>query len=1457
MKCLPLLARRVSATTAAAIAVQLSEHALPAAGKGASGKAATATGGSTDDAVPGAKSLRDVAGLALKSLVATLPPTAPSAAAIVAPIAGRLLTTLPPAGASPHAWQADGVLVGLELLADLLLRFPRLLAPSHTKVRDALLPALGAADASLRRRSVAALAALAATASEEVLGDVAGAATAALTAAPTAGAALASSLARLAGRRLVPHLGGIVPPLVAMAAPPGGSGGGGGGDGGGGSGGDGGGSDSDDFSYDVAADERREVALTALDSLARQVPVAMSIYVADVLPLALALAKYDPNYADGGAGGGDGGDDMEEDDSGVVDGDEEEEGDNDDDGGFREDEGDYSDDEDASWKVRRAAVRLCHALVQVARIMAAVGGPASKDTYVSIAQLLSSRFAEREEVVKLDVFDAFSGLLAVIASPPASASASLVASAAASTAAASAPSPLSPPASAAAAASTTTTATAAVDFGGGAAAAAAGLAAAPSTKSGLPAVYMPAFIGDADVEAAARAAAVASVSARAGRTLRALRGELGVRQAAKSRGAAAAVLRRLVSVVAPETVAPRVAGLVTELCRALTGTSGLAAASPTLRIEALLAISAIARWCGPACLVTVAPATVRAVLDAADDRYYKVTSESLRLCQVLVDAFGPSPVRAGLSPVVARIYEAAVSRLSGREQDSEVKSASLRVVAAVFAMYGAELDAKSRADAPRLLLARLNNEVTRTPGVLALSRCCGSPVAVDADVQAEFASVLGGFLRKTDRAVRVAALEALTCLASTAGGGGGGGGGGGASDDPAAARLPDVAALVSDGDPRVAALSLRFAATVVKVRGAAAVGTVVSSGVFPAAMELLQSPLLQGTALEALLDFVSALAVADAPSLKSDALLTAIRAAVFPASAAGGGGGRPGAAARGGGGASSTRFQVHTAARCVAAVVRSSDNPSARVETTSAFVRDINGGNGSGETVVFALAVIAEIGRCALIPMESETAVWGAVLEVLSGDGEEELKTAAATALGAMAGGGLSTGDGGSAGVERLVALIRERPSSQRYLLLLAVKEAIASSARQRLAIAIPLLYPLLIETVEASGGGGAAAEETADAGGGCGDGDDSMAVERTAGRASETGVRDAKSSGEESIRTATAECLGMLAAAQPSVVIPWLVDSVKRTSSTVRAVAVTAVKYGLSGSLLAADGDGGDVEAAAAAPSGDDLGAALTPVLGDFLHLVGDRSQGVAVRKGALQTLGAFARWRPELLREYLSPAASGDGGGGDSAALLGRLFGETEEDKELVRMVNLGPFSVKEDGGLELRKAAFGAIITLLRTTPRALSGKEVAAVVARGLRDGHADVGPLATSTLTAALAACTSAIVPITLVSGLVGATPQVTAALSEVLFKRVEENAVRQQVTRQDEAVRGGLRALRAMLTVDALRTHASVTALVARVRKSPALIDRWTQACGEADANSGAAAVKADGGGGDLSMSDA
>ncbi|GAB0491148.1 hypothetical protein MMPV_002397 [Pyropia vietnamensis] len=334
------------------------------------------------------------------------------------------------------------------------------------------------------------------------------------------------------------------------------------------------------------------------------------------------------------------------------------------------------------------------------------------------------------------------------------------------------------------------------------------------------------------------------------------------------------------------------------------------------------------------------------------------------------------------------------------------------------------------------------------------------------------------------------------------------------------------------------------------------------------------------------------------------------------------------------------------------------------------------------------------------------------------------------------------------------------------------------------------------------------------------------MAVKRAVGRASETGARDAKSSGEECMRTATAECLGMLATAQLQVVVPWLIDGVEGTSSTLRAVAVTAVKYAVSGSLPAADDSsgaggtgGGDGSAPAcgspAADRKDDLSVALTPVLSDFLGLVDARDLGVAVRKGALQTLGTLARWQPALLRECLRPAESGHDGGtaavatSDGAPLVSRLFGETEEDKSLVRMVDL-------DAGLELHKAALAAIVTLLHTASRSLPGKDATDVLSYGLRDGHPDVRPLATSTLLAAVFACSSAVVLAALVSCLRDATPLLCTKFREVLFTRVEENAVRQEVQRQDEAVCGALRALRSVLTVDTLQSHPAVVTLVAR-----------------------------------------
>lgn len=111
-------------------------------------------------------------------------------------------------------------------------------------------------------------------------------------------------------------------------------------------------------------------------------------HVVEVTALALAEISFDPNLADGGdeeMDGGSGGDYDEYDDD-FSDGD------------------DYGDEEDMSWKVRRAACQLVVALVQAFPDLA-------PSLYGECRPVLLRRFSEREESVRLDVFTALSTLV--------------------------------------------------------------------------------------------------------------------------------------------------------------------------------------------------------------------------------------------------------------------------------------------------------------------------------------------------------------------------------------------------------------------------------------------------------------------------------------------------------------------------------------------------------------------------------------------------------------------------------------------------------------------------------------------------------------------------------------------------------------------------------------------------------------------------------------------------------------------------------------------------------------------------------------------------------------------------------------------------------------------------------------------------------------------------------------
>ena len=72
-------------------------------------------------------------------------------------------------------------------------------------------------------------------------------------------------------------------------------------------------------------------------------------------------------------------------------------------------------------------------------------------------------------------------------------------------------------------------------------------------------------------------------------------------------------------------------------------------------------------------------------------------------------------------------------------------------------------------------------------------------------------------------------------------------------------------------------------------------------------------------------------------------------------------------------------------------------------------------------------------------------------------------------------------------------------------------------------------------------------------------------------------------------------------------------------------------------------------------------------------------------VRRVALVAFNSAAHNKPMLIRDLLD-------------SVLPHLYAETKIKKELIREVEMGPFKHTVDDGLDLRKAAFECMYTLL---------------------------------------------------------------------------------------------------------------------------------------------------------------
>ncbi|KAI4105066.1 MAG: hypothetical protein L6R37_002954 [Teloschistes peruensis] len=157
----------------------------------------------------------------------------------------------------------------------------------------------------------------------------------------------------------------------------------------------------DNGTVDTESEEVREAALLALESFLLSCSHDMRPYTDDSIQASLRFVAYDPNVAAEEDDDFMGGTQEDADDEDKDQAEEEEEED------FEEEDG-MSDEDDASWKIRRCAAKALHAIISTRSNGDLLDNGV---LYQKIAPILVARFQEREENVRLEVLSAMTTLV--------------------------------------------------------------------------------------------------------------------------------------------------------------------------------------------------------------------------------------------------------------------------------------------------------------------------------------------------------------------------------------------------------------------------------------------------------------------------------------------------------------------------------------------------------------------------------------------------------------------------------------------------------------------------------------------------------------------------------------------------------------------------------------------------------------------------------------------------------------------------------------------------------------------------------------------------------------------------------------------------------------------------------------------------------------------------------------
>ncbi|OAA69156.1 cullin binding protein CanA [Cordyceps fumosorosea ARSEF 2679] len=228
------------------------------------------------------------------------------------------------------------------------------------------------------------------------------------------------------------------------------------------------------------------------------------------------------------------------------------------------------------------------------------------------------------------------------------------------------------------------------------------------------------------------------------------------------------------------------------------------------------------------------------------------------------------------------------------------------------------------------------------------------------------------------------------------------------------------------------------------------------------------------------------------------------------------------------------------------------------------------------------------------------------------------------------------------------------------------------------------------------------------------------------------------------------AECVGRLTTLDPTNFMPKLQLLLKASSTSVRGMAVQAVRYTL--------------------PECDEaFDAVLRQVLIDMLLTI-LQDKDTEIRRLAMTTLNSAAHNKPDLILPHLGQ-------------LMPFVLTESVVKPELVREVQLGPFKHTVDDGLEVRKSAYETLYALMETAFSRINNIDFYDRIIAGLGDDN-DIRQLCNLMITK-----------------LIVIDPDETArrldaiaeAYRSVLSTKLKENAVKQEIEKQEEANKSVLR----------------------------------------------------------------